>query len=109
MRSGKLRHRIEIQRDHNEGLVQDDLGQPEEDWRTEDVRWASIEPLSGEKFFQAQQVQAKVSHRVRLRNYPGLSPDGWRFLFEGRIFNIEAVLDQEEKNTEMEVMCQEVV
>jgi SPP1 family predicted phage head-tail adaptor len=69
-RSGKLRRRIEIQeatetRDSHGGVIRS--------WSTVDTRWGSVEPLRGRELFEAQQVAPRVSVRVRMRHYPGLT------------------------------------
>jgi len=68
--------------------------------------WASIRPLSGRELWQAQQVQADVTHAVRIRYRNGV--DATKALgFDGRQLNIVAVLNVEERNRTLELLCLE--
>jgi len=105
MRAGKLRHPIEIQYDNGS---QNSFGQQIPDW-TKLVDWhASIEPLQGNELWRAQQVNAEVSHRVRMRYRASITPRN-RIVFDSRNFDILAVLNHDEKNRELELLCKEVV
>lgn len=42
-------------------------------WNTVATRWASIEPLRGREYIEAQQMQAQATVRVRMRPYSGLT------------------------------------
>lgn len=65
MQSGKLRHQVILERRTD---VQQPGGQVKHDYVpfATDV-WAAIEPVSGREFFAAQQVQAEVTTRIRIR------------------------------------------
>lgn len=96
MQSGKMRWRLEIQ-------AQADLKAP---WLTEAVRWGSVEPLSGRELYAARQVQAEVTHRVRLRYYPAISSHK-RFKVGERTFNITEVMNPDERKRETSCLCVE--
>lgn len=66
--AGELDTRLELQEDRgpSEGTP-NTYGEPEERWQTFGSVWASLEPLSGREFWQAQQTQADVTHRVVVR------------------------------------------
>ncbi len=70
--------------------------------------WASIEPLTGKEFMESQQMKNTVTHRIRIRHLAGVVPT-YRVEFDSRVFNIEYVLNADERNIEMELMCKEVV
>lgn len=103
--AGKLRHRLTVE-EFTETPRAD--GGIDEAWADVGSRWASIEPLSGREFMEAQQLNGDVSHRVRLRWYDGLTPQH-RLKFGTRVFNIVSVLNTQERNIVTEVMCKEVV
>lgn len=108
MRTGKLRHRITIRRVTHETTEWGDWVE-----KTEDIAsvWASIEPLKGDEFFAAAQMQAKVSHKVTMRGLPASvrpTPRD-RIIFNRRTLEIESVLDTEERGIELVLMCQERV
>lgn len=103
--TGVLRHRVDVQR-----LTQtdNDDGTFGESWLTVDSVWASVQPLTGVEYFEAQQAKSLATHRVRMRHYPGLTVKH-RLLFNGRTFNIEAVMDIDERNIVTQAMCKEAV
>lgn len=68
--------------------------------------WASIRPLSGRELWQAQQVQADVTHSVRLRYRSGVDAT-MELDLQGRRLRIVAVLNIEERNRTLELLCQE--
>lgn len=111
MRAGRLRHRVTIQRRVES---RNSFGEQIATW--EDVAYnvpASVEPLQGREYFAAAQVQSTVEVRIRLRYMPGIrttmrvlhavevvgSPQAVRY------YNIEAVLNIDERNRELNLMC----
>ena len=101
MQAGKLRHHLEIQ---SETETRDAHGGVDREWGTIATRWASVAPLRGRELWEAQQVQSRVNIRVRMRPYDGLTTSH-RLLFGARILNIESVLNLNERDREMEVLC----
>lgn len=105
MKIGDLRHRITLQE-----LVtgQDEAGQPVDMWQDVATVWASVEPLRGTEYWAAAQVQAERTVRIRIRYRPGIRPD-MRVLYAGRVFNIQSIIDPEERHRELQLMCKEVL
>lgn len=64
---------------------------------------ASIEPLRGRELFAAQEHQADVDVRVRVRYREGIEPT-MRVVHEGRVYDIRAVLDAELRHRELELL-----
>ncbi len=100
-----FRQRVTIQR-----LVegQDEVGQPVQEWQDVATVWGAVEPLRGREYFAAAQTQAEVTTRIRVRYRRGIRPD-MRALYDGRVFNITAVIDPEERHRELQLMCREAV
>ena len=73
MRAGQLRQRVQIQ---SASDVRDAHGSITRTWSTIDTVWASVEPLSGKELFEAQQVHARATVRIRMRYYEALSMPG---------------------------------
>ncbi len=71
MRAGKLRHRLAIQEPVE---TRDDHGGITRTWSTVATVWGSIETLTGRELYEAQQVEARATVRIRIRSYSGLSP-----------------------------------
>lgn len=107
MQAGKLSHRIKLQQMTGAG-GQDSTGQPQETWTDVAEVWAAVEPIRGREYFAAQQVNAETTHRVRIRYLVGVTPM-MRILFGARVLRIEAVINVDERNRELQLMCVEVV
>jgi SPP1 family predicted phage head-tail adaptor len=103
--AGKLRHTITLQA---LTVSQDSYGGATEAWTTFATVRASVEPLQGREFFASQQVQAEVTTRFRIRYLAGVKPT-MRVVFEGRTFDVQAVLDPNEMHRELHLMAVERV
>ncbi|WP_283149736.1 phage head closure protein [Silvimonas soli] len=103
MRIGKLRHRINIQQ---RAIQRDGFGQPLLVWEnvTPTPVWASVEPLRGREFIAAQQQQAELTTRIRMRYRPGITA-AMRVLHGETIYNIVAPIDVEMRHVELQLMC----
>jgi SPP1 family predicted phage head-tail adaptor len=86
----------------------DDYGAPVPGWATATTAWGEVVDLSGKEFFAAQQVNAEVTTRIRIRYTAGITPK-MRAIANGRTFDILAVLDPEGRKRELHLMCKEVV
>lgn len=71
--------------------------------------WASIEPLRGQELYAAQQVQAEVTHKVRIRYSTDVSSVGPtnQVVYGLRTFEVLAALNILERNKELELLCKE--
>lgn len=103
--AGKLRHRIEIQT-----LTDADVGDGTftSTYSTAATVWASIQPLRGREFMEAQQTTGRATHRVTMRSYPALTIKH-RLVFGGRTFGIEAVQHVDERPIMTQAMVVEIV
>ena len=102
-RIGKYRQRVEIQ---SCAKTANGFGELEEVWTTDSTEWAQVEPLSGRQMEYAKAIVAEVSHVVRMRFTPGVAV-GKRIKFNNRILNVNAVLNTEERNIELQAYCME--
>jgi SPP1 family predicted phage head-tail adaptor len=105
MLAHKLRHAITIQ---SKSVSRDVYGEETITWATFWSCWAAIAPLLGREFIEAQQMQARVTHRVTIRYHAGVLPE-MRVLFGSRTFAIESVLTVHEITEEMVLMCREEI
>ncbi|MEQ8825475.1 MAG: phage head closure protein [Filomicrobium sp.] len=90
---GNLRQRIAIEEPVR---TSDGGGGAEETWGLVAEVWAQIRPLNGSERAEADGLAGKVTHEIILRYRSGLRPD-MRFVYQGRVFDIRAVLDLEER------------
>lgn len=104
MRSGRLRHRVRIERATE---TQNAFGEPVKGWSLLGEVWAGIEPLRGNERFQAQAVQSSEDVRIVMRFNPDLSDISTkdRVVFGAKVYDINAVLNIDERNREVHVMA----
>jgi SPP1 family predicted phage head-tail adaptor len=69
---------------------------------------ASLEPLKGREYFQAAAMTAENTIPVTIRYRPGVTA-ALRVLYGTRILNIRHVLNVEERNVKLILLCEEVV
>ena len=105
MRSGPLRHRVEVQeatetRDAHGGVTRA--------WSkiSDGPLWASVDPLSGRELFEAKQVDSEVSIGVRMR-YDARVIASHRIRHDGRNLHILSVVNDRDINKSMLLMCKE--
>lgn len=102
---GRLRHKVIIK---SLSQLPDSYGQRLSTWTTRATVWASIEPLRGNERLLAQQIGAEVDTRIVIRYLSGVVPTD-RVWFGARIYHITSVLNRDERNEYMELMCKELV
>lgn len=105
---GGLRRKITFQQQDE---TVDGKGSVVPNWTDYYTCRAAIEPLQGRELMAAMQIQANISHRVSIR-WPGasimLSPK-MRIVRGARYFDVQAVLDLNESQREMQILCLERV
>jgi SPP1 family predicted phage head-tail adaptor len=108
VQAGRLRKRLDLE---TPNTAKDSFGgTPLEPWAPITTMWGSVEPLSGRELLLAQQVQAEVTHRVRVRYVATHVPTAvMRFTLGARHFQILSGINVDERNRELELMCKELV
>lgn len=103
MQAGDLRERITIQaRLESTGTT----GEVTWTWIDYLTVWGAVEPLRGEEYFAARQLQAATSLRIRIRWQDGITTK-MRVAHRGRYYEIEAVLHIGSRRREAHLMCRE--
>jgi SPP1 family predicted phage head-tail adaptor len=105
MRAGELRCRVALQ---TATETQDGFGAPVPAWATTATVWGEMVDLTGREFFAAQQENAEVSTRIRIRYLAGVTPK-MQAVVSSRTFDILAVMGPEGRKRELHLMCKEVV
>jgi SPP1 family predicted phage head-tail adaptor len=67
---------------------------------------AAVEPLRGQEYFAARQLQSSTNIRVRIRYLSGVTPK-MRVKHGTRFYEIEGVIDPESRHRELQLMCVE--
>lgn len=96
-----LRHKVQLQA---KTVTQSGTGQPVESWGTVDTVWAAVEPVSGREFFAAAAVWAETTFKVTVRYRPDITPLN-RIIHDGKLLDIQAVLNVEGKGRYLEIVC----
>lgn len=96
-------------------IIQDQTGSTnsygestDEDWTDFSKTRAGVYPLSGREFFSGEQVNSEVTHKVNMRYIPGVKPS-MRISFNGRFFEILSVINFQEGNRLLQLLCKESV
>lgn len=100
---GELRHRAAIEA---KTLTPDGGGGFSEAWETFALVWAGLEPVSGGERFGPGRLEARVSHRIRIRRLDGVDA-GQRVRIGARLFAIRAVLDEGAQAQFLTLLCEE--
>ena len=103
MDSGKMRHRIIIQRPSNDN----ESGANTETWNTFATVWAEKAPLTGREFWESQQQNSKVSVRWRIRWIRNLKPK-YRILDGNDRHEIVSIIDRDARYRELELMTEAI-
>jgi len=83
-------------------------GTTSDDWLSIRKEWGFISPLRGRERIEAKKIQSKVTHRIIMRYIKGVTTEH-RLLLGDRVFEIDAVLNKDEQNSELEIEAVELV
>jgi SPP1 family predicted phage head-tail adaptor len=102
---GKYRHPITLQ---TNAITKNSYGEPSDTWVDTVTTRASISPISGREFFDAERTNSEVSHKVSFRYVEGVNPK-MRVSFNNRFFEIISVINFQEMGVELQLLCKELV
>lgn len=102
MKSGRLRLRIQIVQPN---LSRDSRGELEAPTVFATV-WSSLTPLTSKYIEKAERVVTEATWKLGIRYLAGLTT-AMHVLYDGRVFNIEAVMDPDGRKRELELHCYE--
>jgi SPP1 family predicted phage head-tail adaptor len=103
MTAGPLNQRVSIQ---SPTFTRNAMGEPVPTWITLGHRWAAIEPASGARVTNGEQLQSETTHVVRLRYWSSITPR-CRILFGSRVLEINGIVAPAERGDEMVLACAE--
>lgn len=105
MQAGPLNRRITIQ---SPSATQDQYGQLAQQWDDLIHTWGSIRAATSKEVFAASGFTSEVSHIITIRYRPAVTiKSNYRVLFNGRVFNIQAVSDPDESKVQLNLLCLE--
>jgi SPP1 family predicted phage head-tail adaptor len=73
---------------------------------------ASIDSLSGEEQLQAGQLEARMTHKLRIRYWSAMTVNTgvqMRVRYGARVFSVTSITNEEEANVWLDLMCHEDV
>lgn len=103
IRAGELNKRITLRQ---QTKASDGMGGTAVTWADVATVWAAIWPVSASEQTQAQSTTMVISHRIRIR-YRSVLKASWRIKFGNRYFNIVSVVNPNEANEFLDLMCKE--
>ena len=103
MKIGRLRHKIIIEKPTE---TTSDTGDVIQSWADFATVWAEVTPLKGREYWASKQTTSEITGKIRIRYLDGITPK-MRVKFGSRIFNIEAVLNPDEKKIETILLVSE--
>jgi len=103
MRAGRLRNYIEIQQ---KIMVEDINLELIESWPSFTHCWAEILPLVGREYYASRQTLSEVSAKIRMRYISGITTK-MRVIDGLKVYDIEAVIDVENKHKELVLLVKE--
>jgi SPP1 family predicted phage head-tail adaptor len=103
MRAGDLRHRLTIESPQR---LSDGAGGATVTWTQLASVWAHIKPVSARELRSAEQRAEKVTHEIVLRYRTDINST-MRLTGEGRTFNIEAIINEAERDRWLKCFCVE--
>jgi len=104
MNAGTLRHRVTYQKP----TYPMNAGVGNETWSDYVTIDASIEPLRGREYWQAQQINSEITAKIRHRWIRGITPN-MRIKYGNIFYEIVSIVDKDMRNIEHEVMVTERV
>lgn len=115
MRSGDLRHRIQIQTNLGSAFnVQDSEGQIIPSWTLVSEKWGKVSPLSGRELDLSGQMVSNVTHKVTLRYDKDCLPKVFDRIVRvtgtpQNTLTVESVIDDELRHFSVVLLCIEQI
>ena len=104
MKIGKLRHRVSLQ---SSTATANEFGEKIAAWSAYATVWAEIMPLQGRELENAQQISEKCDYEIFIR-YNANVLSTHRVIYGSRTFEIQAVLNINERNEKLKLICTEI-
>lgn len=104
MRAGELRHQVTVQR-YTE--TQNDFGEVVKGWFDLFTTRANVRPITGKEIALDYTIVNKLTHRVFLRYRANIKPND-RVIYKDRELNITSVINIDESDVSIELLCEEI-
>jgi SPP1 family predicted phage head-tail adaptor len=108
MLAGRLRYRLQFEGTATGGLVDDGQGGVTMVTQTTVTEvWGSLQGISGREQLEGGQVNARALYQVVIRYRDDITPTMRIKTHDGRLFNIQSVIDRSGRKKELEIVCEE--
>lgn len=87
--------------------VENELEQTEQVLTDYKTVWASVEPVRGREYQEAQKLRPELTYKITTR-YHKISPD-MIITYKDRQFEIVSIINIREKNAVLELVCTELI
>ncbi len=104
MKIGPLRHRLNIL---GYEVSKDNIGVEKKIYNSIKTVWGSIEVLTGKEYLSPLGMKSEVSNKITIRYLKEIDSK-MRISFKDRIFKIEAILNPNEQNIMLVLLCSEI-
>lgn len=104
MQTGTLNRRVVIQQP---STSQDTIGQPAQVWTTLATVWANVRTQSGMERIRAGAQTSTVQASIRIRRRTDVTA-GMRAVLGSTVYNIRAVLHDEETRESTDLVCEAI-
>lgn len=101
--AGSYRHPITFQK---QSAAENDYGELIPQWDDVITVKAGIYPVSGKDYISAVEINSEITHKINLRYVPNITAD-MRIKFGTRTFTIIAVMNFQERDRELQLVCKE--
>jgi SPP1 family predicted phage head-tail adaptor len=105
MNVSALRDKVIIEED--QGTISDGYGNTMTNWVEVASVWAEVRPIRGYEVTIAEKRGQETTHNVKMRYRPGIKKETHRINYKGRIFEIEYIINKDERNIELNLQCKE--
>lgn len=109
---GRLNKRVTFMQlkdeDENGVPYENEIGQNIQKLTPYKTVWASVEPITGKEYLEAQRVRNELTYKIFTRYFPGITVD-MIINFKVRSFKIESMINYRESNEMLQFVCTEMV
>lgn len=104
---GTMRKRLVIQ---DPQRTTDAIGGGSTTWSNVKTVWGEVKPASGREVYHGQQLEMRVTHKIKIRyrSDVSLSPK-MRILLGSRVFNIRLIINEDERGDYWKILAEEGV
>jgi len=85
-----------------------ELMQNEQALESKKTVWASVEPMRGREYQEAQRIRAELTYKITTRFQEETTPD-MLIKFKDRYFQIISIINVRERNEMLEIVCTEKI